>query len=294
MSASFVTQSSVTPNSVTPMRTAWGWGLASVDSAGATLDVWYPHAHLGRSPDAGGRPAHGFGSLVHERPDARGVRRVPVFTESTLDAPIRDAADAYLRLHLLSLRLAKPNTMNLDGIFQRLANVAWTNVGPAGVRIADGDQIRLGAYLAPGTTVMHSGSVNYNAGTLGECMVEGRIAQGVVVGDHSDIGVNATTIGTLSGGGRHRVSIGEHTLLGAQSGVGISLGDDCVVEAGLYVTPGTKVSVPDGDGQPARVVKAIELSGRSHLLFLRNSVTGAVEARPRKRGIELNEQLHRN
>ncbi|MCT6918401.1 MAG: 2,3,4,5-tetrahydropyridine-2,6-dicarboxylate N-succinyltransferase, partial [Bifidobacteriales bacterium] len=268
------------------------------------------------------------------QPDARGIRRVPVFTVADLDGPIADAADAYLRLHLLSMRLTPPNSMNLDGIFEQLTTVVWTNYGPfavedfalrrsqimaaasrsmpgipvtqvtvlsvdkfprmvdyvvpEGVRIGNADRIRLGAHLAPGTTVMHEGFVNFNAGTLGHSMVEGRISQGVVVGDGSDIGGGASIMGTLSGGGRHRVSIGQHSLLGANAGIGISLGDDCVVEAGLYVTAGTKIGLGD------QVVKGAELSGRDHLLFIRDSRTGQVKALPRKKGIELNERLHAN
>jgi 2,3,4,5-tetrahydropyridine-2,6-dicarboxylate N-succinyltransferase len=243
-----------------------------------------------------------------------------------LDRAPSSAVDAYLRLHLLSHRLVQPNTINLDGIFGVLSNVVWTNHGPCavdgfeqtrmrlrrrgpvevrsvdkfprmtdyvlptGVRIADADRVRLGAHLAEGTTVMHEGFCNYNAGTLGVSMVEGRIVQGVVVDDGSDIGGGASIMGTLSGGGTDRVRVGKRCLLGAQSGLGISLGDDCVVEAGLYVTAGTKVTLPDGE-----VVKARELSGRDNVLFIRNSVTGAVEARDRSgTGIRLNDVLHAN
>ncbi len=315
-------------------RTAWGWGLASQDEQGRTLDVWYPKAEISTPPTPENRPNHDFGDQVHNQPDARGIRRVPVFTVADLDGPIADAADAYLRLHLLSMRLTPPNSMNLDGIFEQLTTVVWTNYGPfavedfalrrsqvmaaasrsmpgipvtqvtvlsvdkfprmvdyvvpEGVRIGNADRIRLGAHLAPGTTVMHEGFVNFNAGTLGHSMVEGRISQGVVVGDGSDIGGGASIMGTLSGGGRHRVSIGQHSLLGANAGIGISLGDDCVVEAGLYVTAGTKIGLGD------QVVKGAELSGRDHLLFIRDSRTGQVKALPRKKGIELNERLHAN
>ena len=315
-------------------RTAWGWGLASQDEQGRTLDVWYPKAEISTPPTPGNRPNHDFGDQVHNQPDARGIRRVPVFTVADLDGPIADAADAYLRLHLLSMRLTQPNSMNLDGIFEQLTTVVWTNYGPfavedfalrrsevmaaasrsmpgipvtqvtvlsvdkfprmvdyvvpEGVRIGNADRIRLGAHLAPGTTVMHEGFVNFNAGTLGHSMVEGRISQGVVVGDGSDIGGGASIMGTLSGGGRHRVSIGQHSLLGANAGIGISLGDDCVVEAGLYVTAGTKIGLGD------QVVKGAELSGRDHLLFIRDSRTGQVKALPRKKGIKLNERLHAN
>jgi len=234
--------------------------------------------------------------------------------------------DAYLRLHLLSHRLVRPHGQSLDGIFGILTNVVWTSAGPcpvddfeatrlrlrghgpvqvfgvdkfprmtdyvvpSGVRIADADRVRLGAHLAEGTTVMHEGFVNYNAGTVGSSMVEGRITAGVVVGDGSDVGGGASIMGTLSGGGTQVVSIGERCLVGANAGIGISLGDDCVVEAGCYVTAGTKVTLPDG-----RVVKALELSGGSHLLFRRNSVSGTVEVVPwRAGGVALNEALHQN
>ncbi|MEU6345518.1 2,3,4,5-tetrahydropyridine-2,6-dicarboxylate N-succinyltransferase [Streptomyces sp. NPDC046977] len=245
----------------------------------------------------------------------RGVEVVAVRTviASTDDKPL-DAHDAYLRLHLLSHRLVTPNGQNLEGIFGLLANVAWTSLGPvpagnverarlaaraeglhlsvygvdkfprmtdyvipSGVRIADADRVRLGAHLASGTTVMHEGFCNFNAGTLGTSMVEGRISQGVVVGDGSDIGGGASIMGTLSGGGKQIISIGERCLLGAEAGIGISLGDDCVVEAGLYITAGTRVTLPD-----ATIVKASELSGADNLLFRRNSTTGTVEVLQRK------------
>jgi 2,3,4,5-tetrahydropyridine-2,6-dicarboxylate N-succinyltransferase len=257
-----------------------------------------------------------------------GLRTVAVRTEiGSLADPIKDTSDAYLRLHLLSHRLVRPNELNLDGIFGVLPNVAWTSAGPcppervdelrvieraagrhlavygvdkfprmtdyvvpSGVRIADADRVRLGAHLAAGTTVMHEGFCNFNAGTLGASMVEGRIVAGVVVGDGSDVGGGASIMGTLSGGGKEKIRIGERSLLGANAGVGISLGDDCVVEAGCYITAGSKVTLPDG-----QVVKARDLSGLNGLLFLRNSVTGALEARPRTgRGIELNAALHAN
>ena len=323
-------------------RQAWGWGLASVDAAGNTLDTWYPQLTLGAAPAEADRPAHAFGALAHNDADARGVRRIPVFTVSNLDEPIADAADAYLRLHLLSMRLAKPNTLNLDGIFAKLNNVVWTNYGPfavddfalrkldvlsaaaasplptpdvnvlsvdkfprmidyvvpTGVRIGDADRVRLGAHLSEGTTVMHAGFVNFNAGTLGVSMVEGRVSQGVVVGNGSDIGGGASIMGTLSGGGKLRNSIGEHSLLGANAGIGISLGDNCVVEAGLYVTAGTKITVWDkakaAAGEPLDVVKGADLSGKDNILFIRNSVSGRIEARYRKVGIELNAKLHKN
>jgi 2,3,4,5-tetrahydropyridine-2-carboxylate N-succinyltransferase len=261
------------------------------------------------------------------RDDDRDVETVLVRTViGTLADPPQDAYDAYLRLHLLSHRLIRPHEANVDGIFGVLTNVVWTNHGPcavegfetvrarlrrrgpvtvygvdkfprmvdyvipSGVRVADADRVRLGAHLAPGTTVMHEGFVNFNAGTLGASMVEGRISAGVVVGDGSDVGGGASIMGTLSGGGTQVISVGRRCLLGANAGLGISLGDDCVVEAGLYVTAGTKVTAPDGT-----TVKARELSGANNVLFRRNSVTGAVEVVSRDgRGIALNEQLHAN
>ncbi len=265
-------------------------------------------------------------------PDERRNVRLDVLTvEIDLQSPPMDTPDAYLRLHLLSYLLVRPNSINLDGIFGHLPSVVWTSAGPLDpadyqhlrprlqrhgiqvtgvdkfpqllsyvlpdrVRIADASRVRLGAHLAPGTTVMHEGFVNFNAGTLGASMVEGRISQGVVVGEGSDIGGGASIMGTLSGGGTQRVTIGERSLLGANAGIGISIGDDSIVEAGLYVTAGTKVVLPGeprlADGRP-RTVKAQELSGVPNLLFRRNSVSGAVEALARSgTGIVLNQQLH--
>ena len=284
---------------------AWGIGLATTTTDGTVLDVWYPTPMLGPARDADDTELR---ALAADDAD-RGVRQSVVRTVSDLGAPPVDAADAYLRLHLLSHRLVRPHGVDLSGIFGLLAVVVWTNHGPCsaedfertrlrlrrrgrvevygidkfprmtdyvvpvGVRIADADRVRLGAHLAPGTVVMHEGFVNFNAGTLGRSMVEGRISAGVVVGDGSDIGGGASIMGTLSGGGAEVVSVGKGCLLGANAGIGISLGDGCVVEAGCYVTAGTKVSLPDN-----RVVKARDLSGRDGLLFRRNSVTGAVEA----------------
>lgn len=267
------------------------------------------------------------GAALLGRDDARGVEVVAVRTviDRLANEPI-DAHDIYLRLHLLSHRLVRPHGQNLDGMFGLLSNVVWTNYGPcpvegfeatrlrlrahgpvtvssvdkfprmvdyvtpSGVRIGDADRVRLGAHLASGTTVMHEGFVNFNAGTLGASMVEGRISAGVVVGDGSDVGGGASIMGTLSGGGREVISVGERCLIGANGGAGISLGDDCVIEAGLYVTASTKITLPDGT-----VTKARELSGMSGLLFLRNSQTGAVEVRNRTGGkIELNAALHVN
>ncbi|OBK16132.1 2,3,4,5-tetrahydropyridine-2,6-dicarboxylate N-succinyltransferase [Mycobacterium asiaticum] len=267
-----------------------------------------------------------LGALVG-RDDDRQTETIAIRTViASLDGQAADAYDAYLRLHLLSHRLVAPHGLNADGFFGVLTNVVWTNRGPcaiegfeavrarlrrhgpvtvygvdkfprmvdyvlpSGVRIADADRVRLGAHLASGTTVMHEGFVNFNAGTLGASMVEGRISAGVVVGDGSDIGGGASIMGTLSGGGAQVISIGKRCLLGANAGLGISLGDDCVIEAGLYVTAGTKVALPDGNS-----VKARELSGSSNLLFRRNSLTGAIEVVSRDgQGIALNQELHAN
>jgi 2,3,4,5-tetrahydropyridine-2-carboxylate N-succinyltransferase len=312
-------------------RRAWAFGLitryvgAGSGERGRVLDAWFPEPRLGDGYDDQ-QPTPADLRALESRDDDRETRTECVAISIDLDQPPSTAIDAYLRLHLLSHRLVQPNTINLDGIFGVLNNVVWTNHGPCavdgfeqtrmrlrrrgpvevrsvdkfprmtdyvlptGVRIADADRVRLGAHLAEGTTVMHEGFCNYNAGTLGVSMVEGRIVQGVVVDDGSDIGGGASIMGTLSGGGTDRVRVGKRCLLGAQSGLGISLGDDCVVEAGLYVTAGTKVTLPDGE-----VVKARELSGRDSVLFIRNSVSGAVEARDRSgTGIRLNDVLHAN
>jgi 2,3,4,5-tetrahydropyridine-2-carboxylate N-succinyltransferase len=313
-------------------RTAWAYGLSTTTEAGTVLDTWYPEPHLGEGPDTTTLldvpPV--LASLEGADPD-RNVRTSVLRTSIDLDAAPADVPDAYLRLHLLSHRLVRPRELNLDGIFGVLTNVVWTSAGPCavdgfeatrmrllarhgrvqvlgvdkvprmtdyvvptGVRIADADRVRLGAHLAEGTTVMHEGFVNYNAGTLGASMVEGRISAGVVVGDGSDVGGGASIMGTLSGGGQVVISIGERCLLGANAGVGISLGDDCVVEAGLYVTAGTKVTLLDG-ADAGSVVAARELSGASNLLLRRNSVTGTVEALGRAGGtVALNDALHSN
>ncbi|MEY2964402.1 MAG: 2,3,4,5-tetrahydropyridine-2,6-dicarboxylate N-succinyltransferase [Candidatus Nanopelagicales bacterium] len=283
---------------------AAGVGLATF-SAGSILDVWYPRPALGVEPP----PVPGLDAAARTD-DVRGVEVRPVRTEITdLQSPPADVADAYLRLHLLSHRLVQPRSINLEGIFGLLPNVAWTTRGPvaldelsaarlrarthgehlvvlgvdrfprmidyvvpSGVRIADADRVRLGAHLAEGTVVMHEGFVNFNAGTLGTSMVEGRISAGVVVGDGSDIGGGASIMGTLSGGGQEVISVGQGCLIGANAGIGISLGDGCVVEAGTYITAGSRITLPDGE-----IVKARELSGLPHLLFRRHSVTGALE-----------------
>ncbi|MCW2997205.1 MAG: 2,3,4,5-tetrahydropyridine-2,6-dicarboxylate N-succinyltransferase [Solirubrobacterales bacterium] len=302
-------------------RIATAAGLATIDEAsGRTLDVWYPDPVLG---DGDVTPV----DVTVPADAVRATRTEAVIARIDLDAAPDDVPDAYLRLHLLSHRLAVPHTLNLDGIFGVLHNVVWTSIGPIdvqalpgarlraraagtplhlagvdkfprmvdyvvppGVRIADASRVRLGAHLAAGTTVMHEGFVNFNAGTLGASMVEGRISAGVLVGDGSDIGGGASIMGTLSGGGSEVISIGAGCLLGANSGVGISLGDNCVVEAGLYVTAGAPVGLPD-----LSVVKARELSGRDGLLFRRNARTGAIEAVARVGTWgELNAALHAN
>jgi len=283
---------------------AHGHGIATL--AGTTvLDVWFPAPALGA---IAGAPDSSLQSMVGSD-DARGVTRELVSIEIDLAVAPKDARDAYLRLHLLSHRLIKPHGASLDGIFGLLANVVWTSVGPcavegfeltrarlkaqhghvsvisvdkfprmvdyvvpSGVRIADADRVRLGAHLAPGTTVMHEGFVNFNAGTLGTSMVEGRISSGVVVGDGTDVGGGASIMGTLSGGGKEVISVGEKCLLGANSGLGISLGNNCVIEAGTYITAAAKVKLPDGE-----VVKAGTLSGANDLLFRRNSLSGGLE-----------------
>jgi len=320
-------------------RTAWGAGFTTVASDGTTLDAWFPWLGWGEfgaeltgiaesrrsevdtpsgtpAPPGASAGASDIDDELAGGDRADPVRQVtvrPVRLTVDVDEPPASTTDTYLRLHLLSHRLATPRSLNLDGIFATLATVAWTDLGPvapsvvdavrlamraegralvvrsldkfppmtdyvipSGVRIADASRVRLGAHLADGTTVMHEGFCNFNAGTLGTSMVEGRISQGVIVGDGTDIGGGASIQGTLSGGGTQQVTIGERCLLGANAGIGISLGDDCVVEAGLYLTAGTLVKLPDG-----QVVKARELSGADGLMYIRHSQTGAVEARVR-------------
>ena len=306
---------------------AWGHGIATIAADGTVLDTWYPNPQLGEAPknDSAWLVPRELDALVGEDRRRRVTTQV-VRTEIDLQLAVASTADAYLRLHLLSHLLVRPNTINLDGLIAALPIVAFTNIGPVAlddldrlrpalqragvsvhaidkfprlidyvtpkkVRIADANRVRLGAHLSPGTTVMHEGFVNFNAGTLGTSMVEGRISQGVVVHDGADIGGGASIMGTLSGGGKERVVIGARALLGANSGVGISIGDDSVVEAGLYVTAGTKIAIVD-EGEP-RSVKGAELSGVPNLLFRRNSATGRVEVLPRSGvGITLNAQLH--
>jgi 2,3,4,5-tetrahydropyridine-2-carboxylate N-succinyltransferase len=306
---------------------AYAWGIATLMTDGTVLDVWYPEPRLGAAPDSSTEPAELI-ALAGED-DVRQVTKVVVSTEiPDLQAAPTDAYDVWLRLHLLSHRLVAPHGLNVDGQFGLLANVVWSSIGPcavagfestrarartaglhvqvtsvdkfprmtdyvipSGVRIGDADRVRLGAHLAEGTTVMHEGFVNFNAGTLGTAMVEGRISAGVTVGNGSDVGGGASIMGTLSGGGKEVVSVGENCLIGANAGIGISLGDDCVVAAGTYVTAGAKITMPDGT-----TVKAAELSGQDGILFLTNSETGVLEARPRgkRTGIELNAALHAN
>jgi len=303
------------------MRKGFGSGVATIAANGDLLDCWFLKVSL----DPLSAPAD-RSSLVSPDP-IRGVTREEVDLEIDLDSAPQSAADAYLRLHLISHRLVQPHGLNLDGVFGLLTNVVWTSAGPCslvdfettrarlkaahgnvtvygvdkfprmvdyvipdGVRIADADRVRLGAYLASGTTIMHEGFVNFNAGTLGKSMVEGRISAGVVVGDGSDVGGGASIMGTLSGGGKEVISIGERCLLGANSGLGISLGNDCVIESGTYITAGSKIMLPDG-----KVVKARELSGASNLIFRRNSITGNLEVVPKVGGWEgLNSILHSN
>ncbi|HTW15775.1 MAG TPA: 2,3,4,5-tetrahydropyridine-2,6-dicarboxylate N-succinyltransferase [Nocardioides sp.] len=309
---------------------AWGYGLTTIAADDSVLDTWFPAPALGEKPADAGTPAEL--SALATPDDVRGVRREVRLVEiADLAAAPTTTEEAWLRLHLLSARLVVPHGLSLDGVFGLLTNVVWTSAGPcavegfeltrarlraagqhvsvygvdkfprmvdyvvpSGIRIGDADRVRLGAHLAAGTTVMHEGFVNFNAGTLGASMVEGRISGGVVVGDGSDVGGGASIMGTLSGGGKEVISIGQRCLLGANSGLGISLGDDCVVEAGTYITAGTKVTITDMDGKP-KIVKALSLSGASNVLFRRNSVTGAIEAVPWKsEGVTLNAALHAN
>ena len=302
---------------------AYGYGIATITADGMVLDTFFHQLGLGEIKE---HPQPNLSRFEGEDLIRKVVKR-SVALEIELTKPPASVSDAYLRLHLLSHRLIKPHGLSLDGIFGILNNVVWTSHGPCavssfeevrlelraahghitvfgvdkfprmvdyvvpeGVRIADADRVRLGAHLSAGTTVMHEGFVNFNAGTLGASMVEGRISAGVVVGDGSDIGGGASIMGTLSGGGKEVISIGKKTLLGANSGLGISLGDDCVLEAGVYLTAGSKVQLPDG-----KVIKARELSGANGILIRRNSQTGAIEALPKTGTWEgLNSALHKN
>ena len=293
-------------------------GIVNKSSNGDILDVFYPNIEFGNK------------KINNEINNINSNDKEIIIecTEEDLNRPIEDVQEAYLKLHLLSYKLVLPNSINLDGLFDCLPNVAWTNIGPIGiddidlklqeskyeknnifirsidkfpcltdyiipknVRIADASRVRLGAYLSEGTTIMHEGFVNFNAGTLGKAMIEGRISAGVVIGNNSDLGGGSSTMGTLSGGNNVKISIGENCLLGANSGLGISLGDNCKVEAGLYLTAGTKVHLNDGKG---KIKKASEISGHSNLVFLRDSLTGKVLAKENKKSIKLNEELHNN
>ena len=305
-------------------QTAYGFGVATQTKSGQILDCTFYTLGLGSAPT--NNLANEFKLQLGED-QIRNLSKIAVELSIDLVEKPKDATDVFLRLHLISHRLVKPHGLNLDGVFGLLSNVVWTSAGacevegfdkvrrelqnkygnltvysvdkfprmidyviPEGVRIADGDRVRLGAYLASGTTVMHEGFVNFNAGTLGKSMVEGRISAGVIVGDGSDIGGGASIMGTLSGGGKEVISIGQRTLLGANSGIGISLGDDCVVEAGVYITAGSKITLPDN-----KIVKAKELSGANNLLFRRNSQSGALEALPKTGSWSgLNSILHKN
>ncbi|MGA1674945.1 MAG: DapH/DapD/GlmU-related protein [Pseudomonadales bacterium] len=337
----------------------FAFGIAATRSAasGAMIDCYFPvplreppgdlvrviHEHFapGVSAIAAGDLMAFLTAVSTQAPDAAAAlepcadlasESVPLHAVVLIeDVAITHTAEAYLKLHLLSHRLALPNTLNLGDIFTHLPNVAWTSEGavavaelptaqrraraagrhlevhaidkfprmsnyvvPSGVRIADASRIRLGAYLGEGTTVMHEGFINFNAAALGPNMVEGRISQGVIVGAHSDLGGSASTMGTLSGGGNIRITLGEHCLIGANAGTGIPLGDRCTIEAGLYITAGTRVRLIDADGQPVGDVKAREVAGANDLLFLRNGLTGQIECRTNKRAIELNALLHAN
>jgi len=311
-------------------RTAWGAGLTTLAADGSTLDAWFRWIGWGEFGDDDMIAAHpdldAQLGLRDQHDPIRNVTVRPIRLTVDVDDPPASAADAYLRLHLLSHRLAVPHSIDMDGIFGALTNVVWTDLGPVAVdeiddvrfrvrqagqvlhvhgidkfprmvdyvvpsdvRIADASRVRLGAHLAAGTVVMHEGFCNFNAGTLGTSMVEGRISAGVVVGDGSDVGGGSSIMGTLSGGGKEQIRVGERCLIGANAGIGISLGDDCVVEAGLYVTAATPVMTPDG------VMKAKELSGRSGLMFIRDGQTGQVIARQRTGSWgALNDALHQN
>ena len=297
-------------------------GVANKSSKGEILDVFYPYIEFD-------------GKYINnelQNLESKDKELIKVeWTQADLAKPIENVQEAYLKLHLLSYKLVLPNSINLEGLFNCLPNVAWTNKGPIAideidlklqkskygnndifirsvdkipcltdyiipknVRIADASRVRLGAYLSEGTTIMHEGFVNFNAGTLGKAMIEGRISAGVVVGNNSDLGGGSSTMGTLSGGNEVTISIGENCLLGANAGLGISLGDNCIVEAGLYLTAGTKIELIDDIKKTHEIKKASELSGNSDLLFIRDSLTGKVIAKKNKKSINLNEELHNN
>ena len=297
-------------------------GLLTKSSSGETLDAYFPVIKFNdQKTDI---------QDIHTDNLEKEVVEIH-WTQKDLNEPIEDVVSAYLKLHLISYRFVLPNSINLDGLFNTLPNVAWTNKGPISideidqellnskqnknnlyirsldkfpqlvdyiipknVRIADTSRVRLGAYLSPGTTIMHEGFVNFNAGTLGTAMIEGRISAGVVVGDNSDLGGGCSTMGTLSGGNNIKISIGENCLIGANAGVGIPLGDNCTIEAGLYITAGTKIEVYKENGDIDGVFKGSELSNCSNLIFLRNSQTGKVIAKVSQKSINLNSELHKN
>ena len=297
-------------------------GLLTKSSSGETLDAYFPIIEFNDQKT----------DIQDINTDNSEKEIVEIhWTQKDLDEPIEDVVSAYLKLHLISYRFALPNSVNLDGLFNALPNVAWTNKGPISideideellnskqskgdlfirsldkfpqlvdyiipknVRIADASRVRLGAYLSPGTTIMHEGFVNFNAGTLGTAMIEGRISAGVVVGNNSDLGGGCSTMGTLSGGNNIKISIGENCLIGANAGVGIPLGDNCTIEAGLYITAGTKIEVYKENGEVDGVLKGSELSNCSNLVFLRNSQNGKVIAKVNQKSINLNSELHKN
>ena len=297
-------------------------GLISKSANGDILDVFFPVINF-----------NGEKTEIDNLDNIESSKEIIELSwnQDNLDEPVDGVVSAYLKLHLLSYKFVKPNSINLDGLFRSLPNIAWTNQGPVSldeidekllesktssnnlyirsldkfpcltdyiipknVRIADASRVRLGAYLSSGTTVMHEGFVNFNAGTLGKAMIEGRISAGVVIGDNSDLGGGCSTMGTLSGGNNIKISVGKNCLLGANSGIGIPLGDNCTVEAGLYITSGTKIQLHDIEGNPSMIKKGLELANSSDLVFLRNSINGMVIAKPNKKSIQLNSQLHTN
>lgn len=297
-------------------------GLISKSANGDILDVFFPVINF-----------NGEKTEIDNLDNIESSKEIIelCWNQDNLDEPVNGVVSAYLKLHLLSYKFVKPNSINLDGLFGSLPNIAWTNQGPVSldeidekllesknssdnlyirsldkfpcltdyiipknVRIADASRVRLGAYLSSGTTVMHEGFVNFNAGTLGKAMIEGRISAGVVIGDNSDLGGGCSTMGTLSGGNDIKISVGKNCLLGANSGIGIPLGDNCTVEAGLYITSGTKIQLHDTEGNPTIIKKGLELANSSDLVFLRNSINGMVIAKPNKKSIQLNTQLHTN
>ena len=321
-----------------------GIGVSKLNSLGVKLDVRY-HLILSQNEEflntlglehPGYEVIDGFINQSHDSKDFEKAMEQKlcikenhqlIIHKITEDGPVSDICDAYLKLYLLSLTVSQPNTLNLDGIFGALPNIAWTNHGPVdpteinlvrkevgdvvvrsldkfpcmtdyiipnGVRIADASRVRLGAHLSEGTTVMHEGFVNFNAGTLGAAMIEGRISAGVIIGKNSDLGGGCSTMGTLSGGNEVKISVGEDCLLGANSGLGIPLGNRCIVEAGLYLTGGAKVEVIDANGETKDTVKASSLSNEDDLMFIRNSLTGAIQCKPNYKSVILNESLHKN